>query len=265
MTENLNITIIQSDLHWQEKDANLAMFEEKIWDIGEPSDLIILPEMFNTGFTMETGRFKEVINGKTFKWMKQQAAQAKAVIAGSFIVSENKKYYNRLIWMQPDGQFLFYDKKHLFQMAGEGEHFSSGQKKMIASLKGWKIAPLVCYDLRFPVWSRNCYDRNTDKLDYDLLIYVANWPASRINAWDTLLQARAIENSSYVVGVNRVGKDGNDVRYNGHSTLINPKGRRLFYNEDKEVTITISLEAEKLLEYRKKFPSHADQDNFTIH
>ena len=262
--KDLLVTVIQSDLYWHNIEANLGNFEEKIWSIGEKTDLIILPEMFNTGFTMQVEDMAEPMNSKTFRWMKQQAAQTEAVMIGSFIIKENKKYFNRLIWMEPDGNYDFYDKKHLFRMAKEDKKYSPGNKLLIKELKGWKICPLICFDLRFPVWSRNRYDHNTGELLYDILIYIANWPESRINAWDALLQARAIENLAYVVGVNRIGKDGNEARYNGHSTAINPKGRRLFFNEDKEVIRTVSLDYEKIRDFRKKFPVYLDADHFKL-
>ncbi len=258
VNQNLHITLIQSELHWQDITANLAMFEEKIAQISQTTDLIILPEMFNTGFTMDAVKLAEPMNSTTFKWMKQQALQTGAVVMGSYIVKEKENYFNRLIWMQPDGEFDSYDKRHLFRMANEHLTYSAGSKKIIQQLKGWNILPLVCYDLRFPVWSRNV------NLAYDLSIYIANWPEARSTAWDALLQARAIENLSYTVGVNRVGTDGKDIYYSGNSAVVNYKGDRLFYEKDKESTFQTVLDKEELLAFREKFPANLDADYFTI-
>ncbi len=255
--QNLKLALIQSDIYWHEVGANLAMFEEKIWQIHEPVDIIVLPEMFQTGFTMEHEHLAEPMNFTTFKWMKQMAAQKQAVVCGSFIVKESGKVYNRLLWMQPNGEYFSYDKRHLFRMADEHNHFNMGEQKLIVEWKGWKICPLVCYDLRFPVWSRNV------DLEYDLLLYVANWPAARVNAWDTLLEARAIENVSYSIGLNRVGKDGVGIEYNGHSAAYSPKGEQLAFSEKGEVII-VELSAESLLGFREKFPAQMDADQFEI-
>jgi omega-amidase len=256
--QDLKITLIQSDLHWESADANLAMFEEKIWKINEQTDLIILPEMFSTGFSMNTKELAEPMNFKTFKWMKQQAAQTKAVVTGSVIIREGEKYFNRLIWMEPDGNFSYYDKRHLFRIANEDKFFNAGDKKIIKEIKGWKICPLICYDLRFPVWSRNINN------SYDVLIYVANWPAARSIAWKTLLQARAIENISYVVGVNRLKEDGKGIYYSGDSVIIDPKGQKIIDLKDKEGIYTHTLSWEKLDSFRKKFPAYLDGDEFKI-
>ena len=256
LMQDLKLTLIQSDIHWHEVNANLAMFEEKIWQIEEETDIIVLPEMFNTGFTMDTS-LAEPMNFTTFKWMKQMAAQTGAVVTGSFIVKDGDECYNRLIWMQPDGIFQEYDKRHLFRMANEHNHFDFGKDRIVVEWKGWKICPLVCYDLRFPVWSRNL------NLEYDVLLYVANWPAVRVSAWDALLKARAIENVSYSVGLNRVGNDGNDIPYNGHSGAYSPKGETIAFSEKEEI-MSISLNAEALFAFREKFPAHLDGDRFAI-
>lgn len=255
--QDLKLALIQSEIHWQQKEANLAMFEEKIWQINRPVDVIVLPEMFQTGFTMEHQGLAEPMNLTTFKWMKQMAAQKQAVVTGSYIVSVEGKVFNRLIWMQPDGQWSHYDKRHLFRMADEHHHFNMGMERLIVEWKGWKICPMVCYDLRFPVWARN---RN---LEYDLLLYVANWPAVRVNAWDTLLEARAIENVSYAVGLNRVGTDGKEIDYSGHSAAYSPKGEQLAFS-DKEEIIYLDLNGEELQRFREKFPAQLDADNFEI-
>lgn len=260
--QDLNVTIIQSDLHWQSADANLAMFEEKIWKIGKKTDLIILPEMFTTGFSMDVTLLAEPMNFRSFKWMKQQAAQTGAVITGSIIVKEEGKYYNRLFWVEPDGSYDYYDKRHLFRMADEHHYYSAGNKRLVKKLKGWNIMPLVCYDLRFPVWSRNRSEG--DKPEYDLLLYVANWPAARIAAWDALLKARAIENLCYTAGVNRVGKDGKGIDYNGHSGIYDYKGETLFIRKGEETIHSQTLDYNALQAYRSKFPAYLDADNFQL-
>ena len=259
----MNITFLQTDLYWHNPVANRAMLEERIFDLAEPTDLIILPEMFTTGFTMDVQSVAEPMNLTTFRWMKQMAAQTKAVVTGSYVVHEGGNYFNRLIWMQPDGQFDTYDKRHLFRMAGEDATYTAGTHRIVKEWKGWRICPLVCYDLRFPVWSRNLQTESTD-FDYDLLIYVANWPAVRRNPWNVLLQARAIENLSYVVGVNRVGKDGNGHPYSGDSALIDFKGDLLFRQTDTEIVHQQALSMDELRAFRKKFPANLDADRFQI-
>ncbi|MBK6265077.1 amidohydrolase [Marivirga sp. S37H4] len=260
--QDLKISLVQTPLHWQDKQANLAMLEEKIWQIDEATDVIILPEMFNTGFSMQAEKMGEPMNLHTFKWMRQMAEQRKSVVTGSYIINEGGKYFNRLIWMQPDGHYYSYDKKHLFRMANEDAHYSPGSSPLIVKWKGWKIKPLVCYDLRFPVWSRN--KAHHGEMEYDLMLFVANWPAARVNAWDILLQARAIENLSYCAGVNRIGEDGNGVLYNGHSAIYNPKGESLFFANDKEEVETVSLSKAELIHFREKFPAYLDADDFSV-
>ena len=261
--QDLSITLIQTDIHWHKIDANLAAFEEKIWN-AEKSDIILLPEMFNTGFSIDAGAMAERMNGKTFKWLRNMARQSGAVLMGSYLVYEDSNYYNRLICMEPDGKFSFYDKRHLFRMTGEDKVFAAGNKTHIYEVKGWKINTLICYDLRFPVWSRNRFDPDGGSFLYDVLIYVANWPAARILAWDILLKARAVENMCYSVGLNRIGNDGLGVEYNGHSNIAGPKGE--FLEEDREDAFInrYILSAEELTMYRNKFPSHLDFDSFQI-
>ncbi len=262
--QDLKITIIQSDLHWEDIDANLAMFEEKIWQIGESTDIIVLPEMFTTGFTMNASKLAEHMNMKTFRWMRQMADQTNALILGSFVAHVHDRYYNRLLWMEPEGNFKTYDKRHLFRMADEHQVYTPGESLLIGHWKGWRICPLVCYDLRFPVWSRNKWNPSLRKPMYDLAIYVANWPKVRIAAWDTLLKARAIENLCYTVGVNRIGLDGNGVEYNGLSTIVNPKGEPIFSVEGSEEIKTIEINGHSLQAYRDKFPAFLDADDFTV-
>lgn len=262
--QDLKITLVQSDLHWEDVEANLAMFEEKIWQIGNSTDVIILPEMFTTGFTMAAPKLAEHMNMRTFKWMKQMADQTGALILGSYIVTVHERYYNRLLWMEPGGNFKTYDKRHLFRMSNEHKVYTPGESMLIGTWKGWRICPLVCYDLRFPVWSRNRWDRQTNKLSYDLQVYVANWPTARIDAWDTLLKARAIENLSYVAGVNRIGQDENGVEYNGRSSVMSPKGEPIFITEGSETSKTIELNAHSLEAFRDRFPAFLDGDEFSI-
>ncbi|MCU0356480.1 MAG: amidohydrolase [Cyclobacteriaceae bacterium] len=262
--QNLRITLIQSDLYWEEIDSNLSAFEEKIWQIGQDTDVIVLPEMFNTGFTMNASKLAEHMNMRTFKWMRQMADQTGALVLGSYIVTVHERYYNRLLWMEPGGHFKTYDKRHLFRMAAEHKTFSPGESLLISTWKGWRICPLICYDLRFPVWSRNTYDVTTKRMNYDLLLYVANWPTARVDAWDALLKARAIENLSYVAAVNRVGVDGNGIEYNGHSTIVSPKGEQVFISEGVEMIKTIELNAHSLQAFRDRFPAYLDADDFSI-
>ena len=262
--QDLKITLIQSDLHWEDIEANLAMFEEKVWQIGSTTDVIVLPEMFTTGFTMAAPKLAEHMNMRTFKWMKQMADQTGALILGSYIVTVHERYYNRLLWMEPGGQFKTYDKRHLFRMANEHKVFSPGESMLIGTWKGWRICPLICYDLRFPVWSRNRWDAHARKLSYDVAVYVANWPTTRIDAWSTLLKARAIENFSYVVGVNRVGLDGNGVEHNGNSSVISPKGEYIYTNEGTESMRTVELSSNSLEAFRDRFPAFQDADDFEI-
>ena len=259
----LNITIIQANLHWENKAANLKMFEEKINSIKEKAEVVILPEMFSTGFSMNPKQLAEKMDGTSVEWMKNLAARKKNIITGSLIIEEEGKYYNRLIWMLPNGQYGYYDKRHLFAYATEDEHYSAGNKRLIASVKGWKINLLVCYDLRFPVWARQTND-DSGNPEYDLLVYVANWPERRVHAWKTLLQARAIENQCFVVGVNRVGEDGNGHRYSGESMIVDPMGEVLATKVNEEAVITMTLDKSKLEEVRNKLPFLKDADEFHI-
>ncbi len=262
---SLTITLIQTDLHWENKKANLTMLAEKINGIKEKTELVILPEMFSTGFSMKPELLAEKMDGETIEWMKKISAEKKIILTGSIMIDPSintqgeKKYYNRLVWMLPNGECGIYDKRHLFAYADEHSHYAAGNKRLIASVKGWKINLLVCYDLRFPVWVRQQCDG-----EYDLLIVVANWPEKRINTWKTLLQARAIENQCYVIGVNRVGADGNGINYSGDSMIIDPAGEVLYQKSNVEDIFTYTLQKEKLTEIRKKFPFMKDADSFTI-
>ncbi len=258
----IRIALVQTDLHWQDKTANLAMLEEKIWGLKGQADLIILPEMFTTGFSMEAETLAEPMNLTACKWMKQMAAQTQATITGSVIITEGGKFYNRLLWVNPDGYTEHYDKRHLFRMAEEHQVYSPGQKLPIFNLKGWEFCPQVCYDLRFPVWSRNGWDDGV--AGYDVIFYVASWPAARVSAWDTLLPARAIENLSYSIGINRVGTDGNGIAYSGHSAAYDFKGEKVTDLGEAEGIQIVSFSAQKLEDYRTKFPAWRDADQFRI-
>jgi omega-amidase len=255
---DLRVTIVQSELHWQDAEANRTMFAEKLAATAPVTDLIVLPEMFTTGFTMEAHALAEQPEGETLQWMREQANTYDAVITGSIIVEENGQYFNRLLWVRPDGSYEYYNKKHLFRMAKEHHTYKAGDKKLRVELKGWQICPLVCYDLRFPVWSRNTGNR------YDLLLYVANWPKVRSLAWRTLLQARAIENIAYTIGVNRIGTDGNNYPYSGDSVIIHPKGHKLLETTEQEGIHTITLNKRDLIDFREIFPAHLDADDFEL-
>lgn len=257
----LTVTLIQSNLHWEDKKKNLAMFEEKINSVKEQTHIIFLPEMFSTGFSMKPELLAEKMDGETIQWMQRMSAEKKTILCGSVIIEDEGNYYNRLIWMLPNGKYGHYDKRHLFCYAGEDQHYKPGKKRLIASVNGWKINLLVCYDLRFPVWARQ---QTLAVPEYDLLVYVANWPERRSHAWKTLLQARAIENQCYVVGLNRVGEDGNNINHSGDSMVVDPLGQPLWYKANEEDIFTVTLTQENLEEVRNKFPFWKDADQFQI-
>lgn len=259
--DTLRIGLVQSELYWQKPAANLAMFEEML-ETSEPVDLYVLPEMFNTGFTMKVEEFSEPENFTTLRWMKLVSARRKAAVTGSFIVRTAQGVYNRLYWVNPDGTYQHYDKRHLFRMAEEDQYFSEGSEPLIVDYRGWRIAPFVCYDLRFPVWSRNRTAKGD--LAYDLALYVANWPQARVHAWSTLLMARAMENSAYVCGVNRIGTDGMGIDYNGQSATCDPKGSYITEPSSSEGIFISELSLASLEAYREKFPVHLDGDNFEL-
>jgi omega-amidase len=273
---SLTITTIQPHLVWEDKTANLGHLEAQILALPDNPEVVILPEMFSTGFSMRPEVLAEPMDGATVAWMMQIAARRKIILTGSVIIEEGGQYFNRLIWMLPNGQYGYYDKRHRFAYAGENEHYTAGQKRLIASVKGWRILLQVCYDLRFPVWSRQAPPKPVNDpetgpasaagpdLEYDLILYVANWPERRSLAWKTLLQARAIENQSFVVGVNRVGKDGNNIYHSGDSMIIGPLGEILYHGFGKEEVFTCTLQKDVLDEVRKKFPFWRDADHFSI-
>jgi len=257
MKQSLQITLLQSNLYWKDVDANLSHFKELISDIKE-TDIILLPEMFNTAFCPKSNHLAEKMNGKTIRWMKDISKQKKCAIAGSLMVQENGKVYNRLVWISKNGIIKTYDKHHLFSLIKEEETIAKGEGRLIVEIKGWKICPLICYDLRFPVFSRN-------NVDYDILIYLANWPIKRIEAWDTLLKARAIENQAYTIGVNRVGEDGNRIPFNGHSKVFDAFGKELLSaTENKEEVLQINLSMDDLKLKRRQMNFLQDRDDFKL-
>jgi len=261
--QDLKIAIVQTNLLWEDIKGNLEMFDKKISAIKESIDLIVLPEMFNTAFSMDPVCCAEIPCGASMQWMKKIAASKNCVVTGSILTKENNKFFNRLIWMMPDSAYQSYDKKHLFRFAGEHEVFFPGKEKITASLKGWNIRPLVCYDLRFPVWSMNTYQNK--KFEYDCLVYVANWPEKRRNAWISLLVARAIENQSYVIGVNRIGADGKGNLHSGDSMIIDPKGNIIVQIAANEEDLKIAtLSYSELQSYRKHFQVALDWDKFKM-
>ena len=256
--DNLKITIFQGYLFWENTDKNLQNIELRLSAIREKTDLIILPEMFNTGFTMNAEKLAEAMGGKTMQWMHKIAVKYSCVVTGSLIIKENNKYYNRLIWMRPDGSNQQYDKRHLFALGKEHETYTAGTKKLIVELNGWKICPVICYDLRFPVWLRNVGG------EYDLLLIVANWPERRALHWRTLIPARAIENQAYVVAVNRVGHDGDEVYHSGDSNCIDPNGKVIYYKRDEEDMYTFSIVGDEIEKIRRAMPFLKDADVFKI-
>lgn len=253
----MKIALIQSSLAWQNPEKNRKKLGEKINAISEHVDLIVLPEMFTSGFTMEPNIVAETMQGETIVWLKHLAKAKNVAITGSLVITENDNFYNRLVFVFPSGEVQFYDKRHLFTLAGEDEIYTAGKQKLIVEYKGWKICPLICYDLRFPVFARNVEE-------YDALIYVANWPKTRINAWDSLLKARAIENMSYTIGVNRIGEDDNKHEYNGHSQVVNFLGEYLMEPIEEKGIFIVELNKAELLLARKKFIFLKDRDSFVL-
>ncbi|AYN06083.1 nitrilase family protein [Flavobacterium sp. 140616W15] len=253
----MKIALIQSVLHWESPERNRNHFEQIINGIKEAVDLIVMPEMFSTGFTMNPSQVAETMQGKTVLWMRSLAKAKKTAITGSLVIEENGNFYNRLLFVFPSGELQHYDKRHLFTLAGEDKVYTKGTRKLIVDYLGWEICPLICYDLRFPVFSRNAES-------YDLVLYVANWPKIRTNAWDTLLKARAIENVCYSIGVNRVGLDNHQFEHNGHSQAIDFLGEYLIKPQEVEGVFIVELDKEKMNETRKKLAFLNDKDSFTI-
>lgn len=254
--DKLRATLIQTDLVWEKPVENLALLDFHLSKIEGKTDLIILPEMFTTGFSMNAKWLCEDEEGPSLAWMKSKAVEYDASIFGSLIITERGKYFNRLYCVDSNGNVEHYDKKYLFTPAGEGESYSPGTDRLIINVRGWRICPMICYDLRFPEWSRNT-------VDFDLLIYVANWPVSRVDHWTTLLKARAIENQCYSIGVNRVGMDGYGLYYSGHSSVYNYNGDKLYQCAHQTAVVTIDLYKPIMLEFRENLPFLADQESFS--
>ena len=256
---SFRISLLQQPLAWQDAAANRAHFGALLAPLAGTTDLVILPEMFTTGFSMKPQQWAESADGETRAWLLQQAQALDAAVGGSVAVNDEGRYFNRFMLALPGGPTYWYDKRHLFRMAGEHRHFESGDHALIIEWRGLRLCPLVCYDLRFPVWSRR-----RPELDYDLLIYSANWPAARRYAWSTLLRARAIENQAFVAGVNRVGNDGNGVAHAGDSVLLDYTGQPLAELNDKPLVVTVPIEPDALREWRDRFPAHLDADAFSL-
>lgn len=264
ISDDLRITIVQSQLHWETRDKNLEMFNKLLLGLNGKTDLIVLPEMFTTGFTMNTKALAESTPGFTLEWMQQKAVEANAAITGSIIAEEDGKYFNRLLWVNPDGSWHKYDKRHLFTMVGEDQYFIAGTERLVVEYKGWKILPLVCYDLRFPVWARN-KNQSDGQPDFDVMIYVANWPEARKKPWKKLLLARAIENQAFVIAANRVGKDKKEITYSGDSAIIDPYGEYIAQSEPGvEQLLDATISYQTLSNFRKKFPVLNDGDKFGL-
>lgn len=258
MSQQLKISIVQTVLSWEAPAENRNRLDALIQPLAGQTDLVVLPEMFTSGFTMNPEKVAEKMDGPTVQWMKAKAAALNAAIAGSLVIGENGHFFNRLVWVNPDGYTRHYDKRHLFTLAGEHKSYLAGRERLIVEYKGWKVCPMICYDLRFPVWARN-------DVDYDLLFFVANWPTPRIHHWDQLLVGRAIENQSFVIGVNRVGEDNNGHQYCGHSSIIDFNGTPIVRIHDQEAVFSATLSKQALLEFRKKLAFLPDRDSFEIH
>lgn len=257
MEDFLKITVLQTHLHWENAVANRTHFTTMIDAISQETQLIVLPEMFTTGFSMNASQLAETMQGETINWMKNVAQSKNAALCGSLIITENNKYYNRFLFVHPSGEIQYYDKRHTFNMAGEGEVFECGKAPVVVDYLGWKLCLQVCYDLRFPVFARN-------SSNYDALLYVANWPKTRIAAWDTLLKARAIENMSYVIGVNRIGLDGNGLEYVGHSGVYDVLGAEIAFAKAQQKSITATLSKLHITSTRTQLPFLQDGDSFTL-
>jgi predicted amidohydrolase len=258
MKEQLRVSLVQSALSWEDRTSNLQRFDRHLERLAAgDTDIVVLPEMFTTGFTMNATAMAEPTNGNSLRWMKAQAARLDAVVTGSIIAEEGGLCFNRLLWVQPNGHYYQYDKRHLFTLAKEEETYTAGREQLIVEWRGWKIMPLICYDLRFPVWSRN-------QFQYDLLLYVANWPSMRRAAWRSLLTARAIENQAYTIGVNRVGEDGNGYPHSGDSSVHDYAGETLLHCAEVEGVFTVPLDKGEQAKFRDKLRFLADQDSFSI-
>ena len=260
----MRVSLVQGATRWHDAAANRGYYGELVRPLRGQTDLVVLPETFLSGFTNEALGNAEAMDGDGLRWLRALAAEVGAVVTGSLVVREGERCVNRLVWMRPDGTHEQYDKRHLFRMAGEHERYAGGNERIVVELAGWRICPLVCYDLRFPVWSRNRFDASAQRLEYDLILYVANWPSARRHAWRTLLRARAIENLSYCVGVNRVGVDGNELHYAGDSAALNSHGEIEIELGAQPQVACVRLSAERLTEHRARFPAWLDADDFSL-
>lgn len=260
----LRVSLVQGATRWHDAAANRTYYGSLVRSLRNGSDLVVLPETFLSGFTNETLGNAEGMDGEGVRWLVALAREVGAVVTGSLIIREGEKCLNRLVWARPDGSHEIYDKRHLFRMADEHLRYADGSERLIVELKGWRICPQVCYDLRFPVWLRNRYDRALSRFDYDVLLFVANWPTPRRQAWSTLLRARAIENLSYCIGVNRVGVDGNGIAYSGDSLVADFLGQPLVELGAQEQIVTVCLDQPLLSAHRERFPAWMDADDFTI-
>ena len=261
---DLRVSLVQAATLWHDPAGNRALYGELVRALRGHSDLVVLPETFTSGFSNEAAGRAEGMDGESVAWMRALAVECAAVVTGSVVIAEGGSSYNRLLWMQPDGSCRHYDKRHLFRMADEHLRYGAGRERLLVEVGGWRVCPLVCYDLRFPVFSRNRWDAAAGRFDYDLALYVANWPAPRRHAWRTLLAARAIENLAYVVGVNRVGRDGNDIEYAGDSVAHDMLGRPLVEFGAQPQVATVTLDAAALAAHRARFPAQLDADRFDL-
>lgn len=261
--EDLRVAIVQGDTRWHDPAGNREMYGELVGQVGRPVDLVVLPETFTSGFTNETAGNAEGPDGETMRWMAELARVTGAVVTGSVVVRDGERHFNRLVWMRPDGSHARYDKKHLFRYAGEHRRYTPGGARVVLEVRGWRVLPQICYDLRFPVFARNRFDAEAG-FDYDLVLYVANWPSPRHYAWQTLLRARAIENLAFGIGVNRVGTDGNELIYLGGSVVLDPLGAPLVELGSRPEVAVTTLRAAELAAHRERFPFHLDADAFDL-
>ncbi len=262
-TEDLRVAIVQGDTRWHDPAGNREMYGKLVAQVGRPVDLVVLPETFTSGFTNETVGNAEGPDGETMHWLRELARITGAVVTGSVVVHDGDRFFNRLVWMRPDGRHERYDKKHLFRYAGEHRRYTPGSERVVLEVRGWRVLPQICYDLRFPVFARNRFDAEVG-FDYDLALYVANWPSPRHYAWQTLLRARAIENLAFAIGVNRVGTDGNELTYLGGSVVLDPLGAPLVELGSRPEVAVTTLRAAELAAHRERFPFHLDADDFEL-
>lgn len=260
----LRVSLVQGATRWHDADGNREYYGQMIRPLAGATDLVVLPETFTSGFSNDVDAVAEDMAGPSMQWLAEQARSLAAVVTGSIVIAEDGRILNRMVWMRPDGSFESYDKRHLFRMSGEHERYQAGNQRLVVNLGGWRVLPMICYDLRFPVWVRNRFDPESEAAEYDLSLFIANWPAPRRGPWCTLLRARAIENLAYVVGVNRVGQDGNGLDYAGDSAAIDPVGEPLIELSAVEQVATVTLDPQRLGDHRRRFPAHLDADPFHL-